>query len=124
MGKIYGGCVEMEMKWIKVAYVQPGDYRKVIDMQKSCDWIDKFIKLAYLRSGTIFVCPINPNEPLTRGNIRKPTVGEWQEFVLYARNKCRQIDRTYFLRDPDPTSTINGYEEEQSIYTTGINKNQ
>jgi len=108
----------MEMKWIKVAYLQLKNYKYAIDVTKNCEDIDKsIIQIAWKRFGVVFVMPRNPDEPLSRINIRKPTHEEWENLVLYAREKCKQLDPTYFLKDPDPMSRLNGVEY-QLIYTT------
>jgi len=110
----------MEGKLIKVAYLQPKQYKEVIDIQTDCKRIDEdIIRIAWKRLGQVLVVLKDPNEPISRTNIRKPTQAEWEDLVLYARNKCRQLDRTYFLKDPDPMSKINGYQEEQPVYIEG-----
>ena len=107
------------MKWIKVAYLQLKDYKYAIDVTNNCEDIDKgIIQMAWKRLGIVFVMPIDFDEPLSRTNMRKPSQKEWEELVSYAREKCKQLNPGYFLKDPDIKPILNKIEKDELVYTT------
>ena len=98
------------MSWFKIALLEKKDYIITIDIQTSCKIIDGIIKAAWKDFGKIFRMPKDLKENLSLTNSRQPTLKEWEDLILYARNKCLIIDSKYFLKDPDPTSNLNKTE--------------